>query len=142
MADVEPEIEVLETRLMRAWMQRDTREVKALMAADAIVMFGTAPPDILDRPSFVAAIESGLSLDRYRFGAISGRRHGRAAWFTSQVDLEMRVTGREWHGAFLMSDLWIKGRVRRNWRLVERSLAPLDGDERRSAAIRSLQLWR
>ncbi|MGB3710870.1 MAG: nuclear transport factor 2 family protein [Erythrobacter sp.] len=142
MADIEAEIETLETRLMRAWMAGGTREVKTLMAADAIVMFGTNPPDILDRPSFVAAVESGLVLDRYRFGTISARRHGRSAWFTAQVDLELRIGGREWKGAFLMSDLWIKGRVRRGWRLVERSLASLDQDERRSAAIRSLQLWR
>jgi len=142
MADVQAEIEVLETRLMRAWMAGDAREMKTLVTADCIVMFGTTPPVLLDRPSLIAAGEGGLVCQRYRFGAITARRHNRSVWFTGDVELELRLDGQEWRGNFLISDLWTKSRISRRWKLAERSFAPLDGDERHAAAIRALQLWR
>jgi len=142
MADIGPEIEVLETRLMRAWASGDAREMKSLVANDCIVMFGTTPPVLLDRPSLIAASESRLVCEQYRFGAMTARRHNRCAWFTGDVGLELRLSGREWRGRFLLGDLWAKSRVRRRWKLVERTLAPLDPEERQSATIRALQLWR
>ena len=53
MSDLEPEFEMLETRLMRAWMQRDAKAIKALTHSDMIIMFGITPPVLLDQPSFI-----------------------------------------------------------------------------------------
>jgi hypothetical protein len=41
-----------------------------------------------------------------------------------------------------VTDLWRKGRVRRNWRMVERVLSRPEDNADVPAAIRSLQLWR
>ncbi len=142
MADIAADIEVLETRLMRSWMARDARELKALVAADCLMMFGTTPPTLLDRPSFVAAIDRGFVCEAFRFGAVTARQHKRSVWFTGDVELELRLGRTEWRGSFLMTDLWTKTRLKRRWKLAERSLAPLDRDESLSAAIRALQLWR
>ncbi|MEE4539636.1 MAG: hypothetical protein V2J51_14235 [Erythrobacter sp.] len=142
MSDICAEMEVLENRLMRGWMGRNVREIKALVATDCLFMFGTRPPTLLDRPSFVAAIDRGFVCEAFRFGAVTARQHRHAAWFTGDIELEMRLSRREWRGRFLLTDLWTKSRLKRRWKLAERSLAPLDGDEDLSAAIHALQLWR
>ena len=48
MADIAGDFEVLENRLLRAWLHRDARELKALVSGDCIIMFGTTPPVLLD----------------------------------------------------------------------------------------------
>lgn len=142
MTDLEPQFETLETRLMRAWMRRDIREVKALVEGDAIFMFGIAPPVLLDRTSFVGAIESGFRCEGYRFHELTARKYGRCVWFSGHVELEMRLGMQEWRGKFLVTDLWRKGRINRKWKLAERSLSPIEEDAKLSDAIRSFQLWR
>mgnify|MGYP001549951209 CR=1 FL=1 len=142
MADLEATIEVLEHRLMRAWMHRDARDVKALVRGDAILMFGTKPPVLLDRPSLVAARDRGLQCKGFKFAEITARRHGACVWFTGHVELEMKIGAQDWSGNFLLTDLWRKGTVRRRWKLAERSLAPLEERSSLFDAIRALQLWR
>lgn len=142
MAELEPEFEVLETRILRAWMNRDLREIKALISGDCLFMFGTTPPALLDRASLIAGIQGDLVLDGFRFHEMTARRYGRGVWFTAHVELELKVKGQDWTGAFLLTDLWRKGTVRRKWKLAERSLAPLRGDGSMFHAIRALQLWR
>ena len=141
MADLEATFEVLENRLMRAWMHRDPREMKATVAGDAIFMFGTAPPALLDRASFIAGVEDGFRLTGFRFQEITARKYGKSVWFSGQVELEMKLGGIDWTGNFLLTDLWRKGLVRRKWQLAERSLAPVEGEKRLSDAIRAMQLW-
>lgn len=142
MAELEPVFEVLETRILRAWMNRDTRELKSLIASDCLFMFGTTPPALLDRPSLLAGIESGLRCNGFQFKEMTARQYGKAVWFSGHVELQLSVTGQDWSGAFMLTDLWRKTGLKRNWKLAERSLAPLKGDGQMSGAIRSLQLWR
>lgn len=142
MAELEASFEVLENRLMRAWMHRDAREMKALVSGDFIAMFGTTPPVLLDRASFIAGAENGFRCEGFRFHEITARRYARSVWFTAHVELEMRLGQREWSGHFLLTDLWRKARVRRSWKLAERSLAPVESNQHLSTAIRALQLWR
>lgn len=142
MTDIEPQFEVLENRLMRAWMHRDTRDMKALVTGDFIFMFGTTPPVLLDRASYVAGIENGFRLEGFRFQEVTARKHGASVWFTAHVELELKLGPRSWEGHFLLTDLWRKGRVRRRWKLAERSLAPAEANRPLSDAIRALQLWR
>jgi len=142
MADTQDILDVLENRLMRAWLHGDRSDAKKLIANDGLFMFGTTPPALLDRPSFLAAMDGALTLDRYRFDVSNARRHRNCAWFTGRVELEMRVGGTQWRGAFLLCDLWSRSRIRRHWNLVERGLAPLTGEDRYANAIRGMQLWR
>ncbi|MHA7818152.1 MAG: nuclear transport factor 2 family protein [Erythrobacter sp.] len=142
MANLEQDFEVLENRLMRAWMHRDAHEAKSLIASDFISMFGTNPPVLLDRASFVGGIQDGLRCEGFRFHEVTARRHGRCVWFTGHIELELRIDQRDWRGHFLLTDLWRKGRVQRRWKLAERSLALADDNRPLSDAIRGLQLWR
>lgn len=142
MAQIDQDFEVHENRLMRAWMHRDAREAKALVHPDFIFMFGTNPPVLLDRASFLDGIEHGFRCEAFRFREVTARRHGRCVWFTGHVELELKVGQRGWAGHFLLTDLWRKGRIQRRWKLAERSLAPAEDNLQLSDAIRGLQLWR
>ncbi len=142
MGDIVAEIETLEHRFMRAWMRRELGEIRRLASRDFMMIAAAEPPQLLDRPSFVEAVAGPLSCDGFRFHEVCVRKHGRFAWFTCRADLELRIGGRDWSGKFWISDLWKKGRIKRNWNIIERSLARTDKNEAISGAIRELQLWR
>ena len=142
MADIEPVIEVLENRVMRAWMNRDVSELRSLISSDCIFMFGTTPPILLDRPSFVVGVEERLACTGFRFHEVTARKYGASVWFSAHVELELQVAGKEWNAPFLITDLWRRGTVRRQWKLAERSLAPVKEDKAMFNTIRSMQLWR
>ena len=142
MAELDPVFETLESRVMRAWVHGDLPSLKSLIHSDFIFMFGTKPLVLLDKASFVGGLENGLRCIGYRFNEVTARKHGKTVWFTGDIELELKIGGQEWKGNFLLTDLWRKGVVRRKWKLVERSLAPLEDDKNLHAAIRRLQLWR
>lgn len=142
MADITPEFEALEIALMRVWMGADRGEIKARVAADCVMMLGTTPPVLLDRPSFLAAAERGFALTGFRLREVTGRRYGTNVWFTGHAELDLAVGRDKWSGGFLLTDLWRKSGFRRRWKLAERSLAPVEANESLSHAIRALQLWR
>ncbi|MEO0589684.1 MAG: nuclear transport factor 2 family protein [Pseudomonadota bacterium] len=133
-------IQAQELRFMQSWMHRDAGAIRRLAARDCMLVFGTNPPELLDRPSFLAAIESDFRCLGFRMGESVVRRHGRTAWFTASVDLELKIGAREWNARFLMTGLWRKHRIG-GWKLVERSFAPLDKDERLAESVRRLQMW-
>lgn len=142
MAELAPTFEALENRLMRAWMHGDAGNVKASLSGDSILMFGTTPPVLLDRPSFVNAIQGSFVLAGFRFHEVTARKHGKMVWFTGHVEMELAIGQRQWGGKFLLTDLWRRTPFRRRWVIAERSLAPIEPDERISDAIHALQLWR
>ena len=141
MSSLEPEFEALATRLMRAWMQRDSKAIKALTHTDLVVMFGITPPVLLDRPSFVGGAQGALRLEGFRFNEMTARRYGKSVWFTAHVDLELRAGMQEWKGKFLLTDLWRKGVFPRRWKLADRSIAPVTDSAKLSDAIHKMQLW-
>ena len=69
------------------------------------------------------------------------RVYGKSAWFVAGAELELALGGKVWSGGFMMSDLWRKGTIG-GWKLAERSLARLDGDDSIAPAIARLQLWK
>jgi len=140
-ADITSELESLENRLMRAWGAGDRASVKANVASDCVMMFGTAPPVLPARASFIAASEKGLVLRGYRLREMMARTHGRLAWFTGHVELDLELGRHSWKGGFLLTDLFRKTAIKRRWKLAERSLAPVEPDEVLSGALRKLQLW-
>ena len=142
MADLTPVIETMEHRWMRAWVGRDMKVLKALTAKDFILLTGSKPPAILDRPSWLEAAAKRWDCSSYRFGDIYVRDVGGVALFSAPVELKATLDGRDWSGHFWVSDLWRKSRVRRSWKLAQRIVTRADDNAELPKAIRALQLWR
>jgi len=142
MADLTPVIETMEHRWMRAWAGRDVKAMKAITAKDFILLTGSKPPAILDRPSWIEAAAKRWDCSSYRFGDIYVREVGGIALFTAPVELKATMDGRDWSGHFWVSDLWRKGRVRRGWKLGQRIVTRADDNAELPKAIRALQLWK
>lgn len=140
MADTEVEIEALSLSVMRAWVAGDAKALKKVLARDFMMMVGTLPPQLLDKPSFLAAQERGFQCNRFALREVFVRQHGKAAWFVAGAELELQLGGKAWNGAFLITDLWRCGTIG-GWKLAERSLAPLDSDDSLAPAVACLQLW-
>ena len=141
MAASDAEIEALALTTMRAWVGGDAKAMKRLLARDFMMMCGSTPPQLLDRPSFLAAIERGFRCHRFTFREVIVRTHGKSAWFVAGAELMLEVGGKPWSGSFLVTDLWRKGTIG-GWKLAECSLARLDGDDSLAPAIARLQLWK
>lgn len=142
MPKLTPVIETMENRWMRAWVNREVRELKAITASNFLLLSGSKPPVILDRPSWLEAIDKRYSCSSYRFGDIMVRDLGSVALFAAPLEINAAVDGHDFSGAFWVTDLWRKGRVRRGWKLVQRVMSRGDEDKELRAAIKSMQLWK
>jgi hypothetical protein len=142
MAELTPVIETMEHRWMRAWVGRDMKVLKALTAKDFILLTGSKPPAILDRPSWLEAAAKRWDCSSYRFGDIYVREVGGLGLFAAPIELKATMDGRDWSGHFWVTDLWRKGRVRRGWKLAQRIIARADDNAELPKAIRALQLWK
>ncbi len=140
-AEVPAEIEACALGVMRAWVAGDSKAMKKATARDFMVMVGTLPPQLLDRPSFLAAMERGFACTKFAFREVFVRQHGKAAWLVAGADLQLRLGGKEWSGPFLVTGLWRRGSISRSWSLAELSLARLDEADRLADNVRALQLW-
>ncbi len=141
MADFSARIEALENSFMMAWMHGDIGAIRSLTARDFMTIVGTSRSQLLDRPSFVQACTSDFRCTGFRFSEMFVRRHGKLAWFAAGAELEMVLGRKQWTGGFLLTGLWRRTPVVRSWKLLERSIARLDGDEQFGAAVHRLQLW-
>ena len=141
MADLAPVIETLEHRWMRAWVNRDAKAIKAITARDFILLTGSKPPAILDRPSWLDAATTRYLCSSYRFGDIDVRQHGNIAVFATQLELKATMDDHDWSGPLWVADVWRKKRIG-GWKLVQRVLSRTDENPKLPAAIRSLQLWK
>ena len=142
MADILPIIETLENRWMRAWVNGDTRALKALTSRKFRMVVGSKPCAILDASSWLAAAATRYVCRSYRFGDIYARQLGPVAVFATKLDLKATMDGHDWTGEFWVTDIWRKSRVRRNWAMVERVISRPETNPDVPAAFRSLQLWR
>jgi hypothetical protein len=138
----EAEIEALAIGAMRAWVSGDVKAMKKLTRRDFLMLIGSTPPQLLDRPSFLAAMERGFSCTRFTFREVIARQHRDAAWFVAGAELDLGLGMRQWTGAFLVSGLWRQGTWSRKWKLADFSLARLDPDKDLAAAVSKLQLWK
>lgn len=136
------QIETLEHHWMRAWMQRDRKQMKTLASRDFIFLLGSTKAAILDRPSWLEAATTRFKCESYRFGEVYVRRHGATAVFACLATLEARMGAQDWSGQVWITDLWQRSGIRRNWRIVERVLSRPDDNANVSAAVREMQLWR
>ncbi|UVI38969.1 nuclear transport factor 2 family protein [Qipengyuania spongiae] len=135
-------IEALEHRWMRSWMHRDRNQMKSLAVRDFIFLLGSTKAAILDRASWLEAATTRFRCIGYRFDEVYVRRHGGVAVFATQMKLEAKVDGYDWSGPTWVMDLWQRSSVKRQWRIVERTLSRPDEDAKMTEAIRSMQLWR
>ena len=142
MANLAPIIETLENRWMRAWINGDEKELKALTSRNFRLVMGSRPAAILDAPSWLEAAASRFLCTGYRFGDIYVRDVGSAAVFASQMAIKATLDEQDWSGEYWVTDIWTKSRVRRKWRMAERILSRPDDDRQLPEGIRSLQLWR
>jgi hypothetical protein len=141
MADTAAEIEALALSVMRAWVAGESKSMKRATARDFMMMVGTLPPQLLDRPSFLAAMERGFACTKFAFREVFVRQHGKSAWLVAGVELDLRLGGKPWGGPFLISGMWRKGAIS-GWNLAELSLAKLEEGDRLADNVRSLQLWK
>jgi ketosteroid isomerase-like protein len=142
MADLEPLIETMEHRWMRAWVRRDMKSLKGLTARDFIFLTASKPPAILDRLSWLDAAKERYHCSSYAFGDVYVRRSGQVALFCAPLELEATMDGRDWLQKLWVTDLWRRTGVRRNWKLAQRVVSRTDDDPKLRAAIKSLQLWK
>lgn len=141
MAVSEAEIEALVLGQMRAWVAGDSKAMKKLLARDFMMLVGSTPPQLLDRPSFLGAMADGFACRRFTLREVVARRHGKSAWFVAGAELELAFGSKVWTGGFLLTDLWRKGAIG-GFKLAERSLARLDPDDGFALALSRLQLWK
>jgi hypothetical protein len=141
-ADRSSEFETLEHRLMRAWINGDSRTLKALTARDFVLLVGTRPPVMLDYSSWVEAAGKRWTCAAYRFGTVYVRSHGQVAVFAAEAELESRIDRLDWSGPAWITDVWRRSRVRRRWRLVERHITRTLDERAVANGIKALQLWR
>ena len=142
MADLHPVIETMEHRWMRAWVNGDKRELKALTSGKIRMVMGSKPCVILDAKSWLDAAATRYLCTSYRFGDIYAREVGGVAVFATQLDLKATMDGHDWSGKFWITDLWKKSKIRRNWHMIERVVSRPEENPDVPAAIRSLQLWK
>ena len=134
-------IETLEHHYMRAWIGEDARSLKKLTSGRFRLVVGCKPCVILDAPSWLHAAKGSYSCESYRFGDIYIHDVGSTAIFATQMEAEMRVGELAWSGQVWLSDVWQRGRFRRAWRIVDRSISRLDGSADLREAVHALQLW-
>lgn len=142
MADLTPLIETMENHWMRAWVNRDPKALRAITASNFILLTGSTPPALLDRPSWLEAIVKRWDCSSYRFGDVYVRSVGAVVLFAARLEIKATMDGKDASGTVWVSDLWRKGRVRRNWKLVQRVISRPDDDPGLARAIKSLQLWK
>lgn len=140
--DADAEIGDAELRLMRAWLAQDRGVMKGLLARDFTCMIGTLPPEMLDRPSFLAAAQQGMVLRKFDLHAMLVRPYKQMAWCVAGGELELELGRQPWRGEFLITDLWQRSTFGRSWKLAERSIARIEPGERLAGAVSALQLWR
>jgi hypothetical protein len=142
MANLHPIIETMERSWMRAWVAGDSRALKALTARNFRMVVASKPSVILDYKSWLDAASTRYQCSSYRFGDIYVRSVGGMAIFAAPLELKARMDGEDWSGAFWVTDLWRKGKVRRGWKMVQRVVARADDNPALPKAIRALQLWK
>ena len=143
MADLNANIETMEHRFMRAWVNGEKKVLKGATSRHFMLLAGSKPPMILDRTSWLDAAANRWSCSSYRFGDIYVRSLGNGtAVFAAPLELKTRMDGAEWSGAVFVTDIWRRSMSRRGWKMVQRVISRPDEDPALPKAIRALQLWK
>ena len=125
-----------------AWVNRDPKALKSMTASNFILLTGSTPPALLDRPSWLEAIVKRWDCSSYRFVDVYVRSLGSVVLFAARLEIKATMDGKDASGTVWVADLWRKGRVRRSWKMVQRVISKPDDDPSLARAIKSLQLWK
>lgn len=136
------DIESLEHLWSRAWMSRDRNAMKKLASSEFVFLLGGKNSAVLDRPSWLEAAITRLRCDHYQFHDIYVRQHKRCAIFAARMSFEGQIGRAPWKGELWLTDLWKRGRVRRQWKLTERIVSRAEDQGELGAEISAMQLWR
>lgn len=142
MDDFAAQIEALEHQFMRSWMNRDRNGMKSLATSDFVFLLGAKTSAMLDRPSWLEAATTRFQCTAYRFKDIYVRRHRKLAVFAARMAIEARIGTEKLEQDVWITDLWQRGRVRRKWKLVERTMSRPDDNPNLPGLIHEMQLWR
>jgi hypothetical protein len=143
MGDLNADIETMEHRFMRAWVNGEKKSLKGSVSRHFMLLTGSKPPMILDRTSWLDAAANRWSCSSYRFGDIYVRSLGNGmAVFAAPLEIKGRIDGADLSGTVFVTDMWKRSMTRRGWKMVQRVISRPDEDPNFPKAIRALQLWK
>jgi hypothetical protein len=143
MGDLNADIETMEHRFMRAWVNGEKKALKGSVSRHFMLLTGSKPPMILDRTSWLDAAANRWSCSSYRFGDIYVRSLGNGmAVFAAPLEIKGRIDGSDLSGTVFVTDMWKRSMTRRGWKMVQRVISRPDEDPNFPKAIRALQLWK
>ena len=126
MASIEEENGALEHDLMNAWCRKDRAALERLIAED--FQLSSALGRRMSRGPWLDAAMDRFHINWFRFEDLEARPVDPAHdVVVAHVKVDQRATaeGREWHGTFLVTDVWAKRA--RGWQLVARHGSALPG---------------
>jgi Domain of unknown function (DUF4440) len=110
MGDSRVEIEALALGTMRAWVANDAKAMKKLTHRDYVMIVGTMPLQMLDRPSYLAAMERGFACTRFAFREVFANPYGKTASLVAGAELELALGPKVWavpdHRCVAQGDDW------------------------------------
>ena len=126
MTDLPAQIASLEHELMDAWCRKDRAALERLLGED--FELSSALGRRMARDPWLEAAMDRLHINWFRFEALEARpvdAAGEVVVALGRVNQRATAEGREWHGSFLVTDVWV--RRDGDWRLVARHGSALPG---------------
>ncbi len=107
----------LETKWMNAWKNKDEKTCSEILADDFTLTSSLSTGELMTKGQWLAALVK-YNCTSFHFDKIKVRTYGNTAvvnsWFNQQAD----ISGKEWNGDFLMTDVWVNNSG--NWQVVAR----------------------
>jgi ketosteroid isomerase-like protein len=126
MAAIGEEIGALEHALMDAWCRKDRPALEQLIGED--FQLSSALGRRMGRVPWLEAIMDRLHINWFRLEELEARAvdaAGDVVVAHARVNQRATAEGREWHGIFLVTDVWVRRDGR--WQLVARHGSALPG---------------
>jgi len=120
------EIGALEHALMDAWCRKDRAALEQLVGDD--FELSSALGRRMARAPWLEAAMDRLHINWFRFEELEARfvdAAGEVVVAHGKVNQRATAEGREWHGTFLVTDVWVRREGR--WQLVARHGSALPG---------------
>lgn len=120
---IEKRLRALEGRWMEAIKKQDRAALERILADDfTFVGEQASAATSLDRSAYADSAVKDWKLTAYSFDSLTVRVYGDTAVVNGVYKQQAAVSGKQWSGDFLVTDVWIKQGKR--WRVVTRHLSP------------------
>jgi ketosteroid isomerase-like protein len=120
------EIAALEHAVMEAWCRKDRPALERLLGED--FELSSALGRRMTRAPWLEAVMDRLHVNWFRFESLEAspvNAAGDVVVAHAKVNQRATAEGREWHGTFLVTDVWV--RREGTWQLVARHGSALPG---------------